>query len=72
MNPREPTNGVVARLVAAINDGDRAAFLSLLAPDAELTDDGTTKAMLRVVYFSATSAYSRGSLATQSLGTTTV
>lgn len=40
MNPRELTNDVVARLVAAINDGDRTAFLSLLAPDAELTDDG--------------------------------
>lgn len=40
MNPRKPTNAVIARLVAAINDGDRAEFLSLLAPDAELTDDG--------------------------------
>lgn len=43
MNPRKPTNGVVAGLVAAINDGDRAAFLSLLAPDAELTDDGRSR-----------------------------
>lgn len=34
--------------------------------------EGTTNPMFRIVYRIATSAYSGGSLATQSLGTTTV
>ncbi|MFB7797617.1 hypothetical protein [Isoptericola sp. NPDC056134] len=33
----------VARVVAAINAGDRRAFLSALAPRAVLTDDGTPR-----------------------------
>ncbi len=40
MTSREPSNPVVHRLVAAINDGDRDAFLATLTPDATLTDDG--------------------------------
>jgi hypothetical protein len=31
---REPSDPVVRRLVAAINDGDRDAFLATLTPDA--------------------------------------
>ena len=41
MNPDEPSNPVVGRLVAAINDGDRDAFMATLSPDATLTDDGS-------------------------------
>jgi hypothetical protein len=33
-------NPAVARLIAAVNAGDRAAFLAAVAPDAVLTDDG--------------------------------
>jgi hypothetical protein len=40
MNPQELTNHAVGSLVAAINNGDRDAFLAVLAPDAILTDDG--------------------------------
>ena len=32
---------VVRRLLAAINDGDRDAFLATLTPHATLTSDGT-------------------------------
>jgi hypothetical protein len=36
MTSREPSNSVVHRLVAAINDGDRDAFLATLTPHATL------------------------------------
>ena len=38
-----PSHPVVARLVGAINAGDRDAFLATLAPDVTLTDDGTPR-----------------------------
>jgi hypothetical protein len=41
MSPQEPSNPVVGRLVAAINDGNRDAFLATLSPDATLTDDSS-------------------------------
>ena len=37
MTSQEPSNTVVHRLVAAINDGDRDAFLATLTPHATLT-----------------------------------
>ena len=40
MTSQELSNPVVHTLVAAINDGDRDAFLATLIPDATLTDDG--------------------------------
>jgi hypothetical protein len=40
MSPEKPTNPAVRRLVAAIDSGDRDAFLAALTPDATLTDDG--------------------------------
>lgn len=40
MTSQEPSNPVVHRLVAAINDGDRDAFLASLTPHAMLTNDG--------------------------------
>ena len=43
MNPEDLTSSVVAKLVTAINNGDRAAFLAQLTPDATLTDDGTER-----------------------------
>jgi hypothetical protein len=43
LSPEQLTNPVVSRLVSAINDGDRAAFLAVLTPDAALTDDGSTR-----------------------------
>ncbi|MFI6388358.1 nuclear transport factor 2 family protein [Nonomuraea sp. NPDC050547] len=36
-------NPVVAAFVAAINEGDRAAFEALLAPDATMSDDGSER-----------------------------
>ena len=36
---------VVRRLVAAINDGDRDAFLATLTPHARLTDDGNPRSL---------------------------
>ena len=45
MTSQEPSNPVVARLVAAINDGDRDAFLATLIPDATLTDDGNPRSL---------------------------
>ncbi|MFL6120560.1 nuclear transport factor 2 family protein [Actinophytocola sp.] len=39
----EPSNPVVRRLVAAINGGDRDAFMAVLTPDATLTDDGSAR-----------------------------
>ncbi|GAB3434229.1 nuclear transport factor 2 family protein [Flindersiella endophytica] len=37
------SNPVVARLIDAINAGDRDAFLATLTPDATLSDDGTQR-----------------------------
>jgi len=37
MTSQEPSNPVVHRLVAAINDGARDAFLATLTPHATLT-----------------------------------
>ena len=45
MTSQEPSNPVVRRLVAAINDGDREAFLAMLTSDAMLTDDGDTRSL---------------------------
>jgi hypothetical protein len=45
MTSQEPSNPVVARLVTAINDGDRDAFLATLTPDATLTDDGNPRSL---------------------------
>jgi hypothetical protein len=45
MSPEEPSNPVVASLVAAINDGNRDAFLATLAPGAVLTDDGNQRSL---------------------------
>ena len=45
MTSQEPSNPVVRRLVAAINDGDRDAFLATLTPDATLTDDGNLRSV---------------------------
>jgi hypothetical protein len=45
MAEQAPGNPVVAELVAAINAGDRAAFLGLLTPDATLSDDGTERVL---------------------------
>ena len=45
MTSQEPSNPVVRRLVAAINDGDRDAFLATLTPDATLTDDGNPRSL---------------------------
>jgi len=35
----------VGRLVAAINGGDRDAFMATLSPDATLTDDGNPRSL---------------------------
>lgn len=45
MTSQEPSNPAVHRLVAAINDGDREAFLATLAPGATLTDDGNPRSL---------------------------
>jgi len=45
MTSREPSNPVVHRLVAAINDGDRDAFPATLTPHATLTDDGNPRSL---------------------------
>jgi hypothetical protein len=45
MSTREPSNPVVGRLVTAINDGDRDAFLATLWPAAKLTDDGDPQSL---------------------------
>lgn len=47
MTSPESSNPVVHRLVAAINDGDRDAFLATLTPDATLTDDGNPRSPRR-------------------------
>ncbi|MBW8485374.1 nuclear transport factor 2 family protein [Actinomadura parmotrematis] len=38
-----PSDPAVRALVAAINAGDRDAFLAVLTPDATLSDDGTDR-----------------------------
>ena len=45
MTSQESSNPTVRRLVAAINDGDRDAFLARLTPDATLTDDGNLRSL---------------------------
>ena len=45
MSPQEPSNPVVGRLVAAVNDGNRDAFLATLSPDATLTDDSSPRSL---------------------------
>ena len=45
MTSQEPSIPVVRRLVAAINDGDRDAFLATLTPGAALTDDGNPRSL---------------------------
>jgi hypothetical protein len=45
MTSREPSNPVVHRLVAAINECDRDAFLAAITPDATLTDDGNPRSL---------------------------
>ena len=45
MSSEEPANPAVRRLVAAINSGDRDAFLAALTPDATLTDDGSPRSL---------------------------
>jgi hypothetical protein len=45
MTSLEPSNPVAPRFVAAINDGDRDAFLATLTPDATLTDDGNPRSL---------------------------
>jgi len=45
MTSQEPSSPAVRRLVAAINDGDREAFLAMLTPDATLTDDGEPRSL---------------------------
>jgi hypothetical protein len=45
MTSQEPSNPAVRRLVAAINDGDRDAFLATPTPDATLTDDGNPRSL---------------------------
>jgi hypothetical protein len=37
------TDPVVLQLIAALNAGDRAAFLGVLTPDATMSDDGTDR-----------------------------
>jgi hypothetical protein len=43
MTSGQISDPVVAGLVAAINRGDREAFLAALTPHATLTDDGTPR-----------------------------
>ena len=45
MTAQEPSSPAVRRLVAAINGGDREAFLAALTPDATLTDDGNPRSL---------------------------
>ena len=42
MTPTDPT---VRALVRATNDGDRQAFMDLLADDATMSDDGSDRAL---------------------------
>jgi hypothetical protein len=48
MTSPEASNPVVHRLVAAINDSDRDAFLATLKPDATLTRDGNPRVTPRL------------------------
>ncbi|GEL25215.1 hypothetical protein PSU4_41690 [Pseudonocardia sulfidoxydans NBRC 16205] len=45
MTTTVPTIPVIAELIAAVNRGDRAAFLATLTPDATLTDDGSPRTL---------------------------
>ena len=45
MTSQEPSNPVLRRLITAINDGDRDAFLAALTPNATLTDDGNPRSL---------------------------
>jgi hypothetical protein len=45
MTSQERANPVVRRLVTAINDTDRDAFLATLTPNATLTDDGNPRSL---------------------------
>jgi hypothetical protein len=45
MSPSQLTNPVVGSLVAAINEGDKDAFLATLTPGATLTDDGRPRSL---------------------------
>src|SRR5690349_13836078 len=45
MTSQEPSSPVMHKLVAAISDGDRDAFLAMLTPDATLTDDGNPRSL---------------------------
>jgi hypothetical protein len=40
---RDVTDPAVQALIAAINNGDRAAFFAALAPGATMSDDGTDR-----------------------------
>ena len=40
---RDVTDPAVQALIAAINDGDRAAFFAALTPRATMSDDGTDR-----------------------------
>ncbi|MGD9989174.1 nuclear transport factor 2 family protein [Pseudonocardia sp.] len=46
MTPTQLSVPVVADLIAAINRGDRDAFLATLTPDATLTDDGSPRELV--------------------------
>jgi hypothetical protein len=39
----EPDNPVLRKFVAALNDGDRAAFFAVLTPTATMSDDGSER-----------------------------
>jgi len=40
---RDVTDPAVQALIAAINDGDRAAFFAVLTPGATMSDDGNDR-----------------------------
>ena len=40
---RDVTEPAVQALIAAINEGDRAAFFAALTPDAAMSDDGNDR-----------------------------
>ncbi|MCC9310787.1 nuclear transport factor 2 family protein [Kitasatospora sp. RB6PN24] len=41
--PAKLSDPIVRAVVTAVNAGDRAAFLELLAPDATMSDDGSDR-----------------------------
>ena len=43
MPENDVSEPAVQALIAAINDGDRRAFLAALTPDATMSDDGTDR-----------------------------